>query len=153
MFLQFLLTMAITCLSLFLIYSPVTTYFLSSASGVGLAKLDLILSVTADTKEPLWSSFTLEILRIFIFIVCFLTMLSLIGEHGEKRVLAFLILVEVLLVSLAALLILTGASANMNVSAHYNAALCILAAGGADTALALAVFMTYFKVCGKITLK
>jgi NADH:ubiquinone oxidoreductase subunit K len=153
MFLQFLLTMAITCLSLFLIYSPVTTHFLSSTSEIELPKLDFILSVTANTTEPLWSSFTLESLRIFIFIACFLTMLSLIGEHGEKRILAFLVLVEVLLVSLATLLVLTGASANINVSAHYNAALCILAAGGADTALALAIFMTYFKVCGKITLK
>lgn len=153
MFLQFLLTMLIACFLLFLIYSPVTTYFLPVARVAELPSFDFTLSVTANTSEPLWSSFTLESLRIFIFIVCFLTMLSLIGEHGEKRILAFLILVEVLLVSLATLLVLTGASANINISAHYNAALCILAAGGADTALALAIFMTYFKVCGKITLK
>ena len=145
--------MTIACFLLFLAYSPVTTYFLSPTASVELPILDFTFSVTANASEPLWSSFTLESLRIFIFIVCFLTMLSLIGEHGEKRILAFLILVEVLLVSLATLLVLTGASANMNVSAHYNAALCILAAGGADTALALAIFMTYFKVCGKITLK
>ena len=62
-------------------------------------------------------------------------------------------MVEVLLVFLATLVVLTGSTAGFNIRAHYNTALCILAAGGADTALALALFMTYFKISGETTLK
>jgi hypothetical protein len=116
--------------------------------------LDLNIQTSLNSLgEPLWSSFTLEIFRVVVFTVCFLTLLALIGEWGEKRILAFLVMMEVLLVFLATLLVLIGSSAGFNISAHYNAALCILAAGGSDTALALALFMTYFKASGETTLK
>jgi len=117
--------------------------------------LDFVATVTYDPAalEPFYSTMTLEVFRLVVFVVCFLTVMALIGEWGEKRVLAFLVMVEVLLVFLAVLIVLFGASAGFNISAHYNAALCTLAAGGADTALALALFMTYYKASGETTLK
>lgn len=141
---------------LVLILGPGVNYFSpeSVATALPVLELDFVVDVaTLSVGEPIWSTFTLEVLRLVVFTTCFLTILALIGEFGEKRILAFLIMMEVLLVFLAVLLVLSGASAGFNTAAYYNTALCILAAGGADTALALALFMTYFKVTGRTTLK
>lgn len=145
--------------SLFLFYGSdlSSSYFTTVIADNTLAaqpEFDLVIQVaTTSVGEGVWSSVTLEVLRLVVFTICFLTLLALVGEWGEKRVLAFLVMVEVLLVCLACLVVLTGASAGYNISAHYNTALCILAAGGADTALALALFMTYYKASGETTLK
>lgn len=87
-----------------------------------------------------------------ILILCFLSILSFLGEFGEKRFLAFLILMEILLVMLSTVLLLYGLELGINVSASYTTTLCVLASGGADTALALALFIAYFKVSGKTIL-
>lgn len=137
-----------------------TTRAERSAGVVDTTNLpDLVVQIPYNTSaysslgEVVWSTGTLEIFRVVVFVVSFLTILALIGEWGEKRILAFLVLMEVLLVLLATLLVLWGARAATNTRSYYRRALCILAAGGADTALALALFMTYFKASGETTLK
>lgn len=141
--------------SLILLYGPGFSNEYAAATLItSRPDFDLVITVLdASAGEPIWSTITVEIIRTIIFGICFLTLLALVGEWGEKRVLAFLVMMEVLLVFLAALLVLTGSTAGFNVSSYYTTALCILAAGGADTALALALFMTYFKASGETTLK
>lgn len=155
MLLNFILILLGLAGSLILVFGPGYNWYYSvDKAPVYLPQPDLIIEVPdISLGEPIWSSFSLEVLRLSVFLVCFLTLMALIGEWGEKRVLAFLVMVEVLLVSLAVLMVLNGSSAGFNISAHYNAALCVLAAGGADTALALALFMTFYKASGETTLK
>jgi NADH:ubiquinone oxidoreductase subunit K len=116
--------------------------------------LNWVIDVTAPYDDSvIWSATTTEGFRILIFLLCALTVFGLIEELEEKRILVFLVMMEVILVLLSVSLLLLGLTAGFNTSAYYNTALCILAAGGADTALALAIFMTYFKVSGLTTLK
>jgi NADH:ubiquinone oxidoreductase subunit K len=135
---------------------PVFFYGLRAADS---AEADLVAVVdqwctALGLGDPVWSVLTseLQFLRLVILLAFFLTLLSVVGWWGEKQILAFLVMMEVLLVFLTILIVLLGAGADFNNSAYYNSALCILAAGGADTALALALFMTYYKVTGSSTL-
>jgi NADH:ubiquinone oxidoreductase subunit K len=144
----------------FLTSAPLPIFFYSADKVSSVAAEQDLVAVLDEwctalgLGDPVWSVLTSEFqfLRLVILLAFFLTLLSVLGWWGEKQILAFLVMMEVLLVFLSILIVLLGATADFNTSAYYNSALCILAAGGADTALALALFMTYYKVTGNSTL-
>ena len=89
------------------------------------------------------------IIIFFFFNLSIILFFRLFEEWREKHILPFLITIEVIIVFLLIILLLGAKSIVRGVGSGYIAVLTIIAAGGASTALSLALFISYFKVTGK----
>lgn len=84
---------------------------------------------------------------LLLFLILY-TLLGLMGEYGEKRILAYFIYFELIQLLLATMLML-GSLYNVEATPVYlTTALLIVGASGAETAIFLALFMRYFRLTG-----
>ena len=88
----------------------------------------------------------------YIFIIIFLLISSMFGKFVEKRILAFFIYFE--LSHLLCILLLLNSSLGVhgiNIVEVCTASLLIIGSSGAETGVALALFMRYFRLSGLTT--
>ena len=88
----------------------------------------------------------------YILIIIFLLLSSMFGEFVEKRILAFFIYFELSHLLCILLLLNSGlASHGINLVEICTASLLIIGSSGAETGVALALFMRYFRLTGSTT--
>jgi NADH:ubiquinone oxidoreductase subunit K len=98
--------------------------------------------------------FISEKTTVYFFFFCLLlflilyTLAGLVGEYGEKRILAFFIYFELIQLLLATMLMLGTLFQPAGTPVYLTTALFILGASGAETAIFLALFMRYFRLTG-----
>jgi hypothetical protein len=89
----------------------------------------------------------------YLIIMIFLLLSSMFGEFAEKRILAFLVYFE--LSHLLCILLLLNFSLSglggLNLMELCTSSLLIIGSSGAETGVALALFMRYFRLTGRTT--
>ena len=147
---------------------PVQYFFIVNETGISIAEYSLYdyeflsilkvcdsfyevnkLLLSVCLNDHFWSTEIIRLIRVIVTVLCAFLLISLMVELVERRFLVFLVVLEVVLVLLTSLIVFGGIMSTVNVGGQYCAALCIFASGGADTALILALFMTYYRVTGQ----
>lgn len=89
---------------------------------------------------------------IYFLSLIFLILSAMFNEFGEKRILAFFIYFELCHLLCIFLLFIWITSFGINFTEFMIVALFIIGASGAETGIALSLFMQYYKLTGKTTL-
>ena len=95
------------------------------------------------------SNFLFLGLESYFLLLIFAVLGAMFGEFGEKRILAFFIYFELTQLLCVLLLLSWGLSFNSNMIELSTASLFIIGSSGAETGLALALFMRYFRLTGR----
>jgi NADH:ubiquinone oxidoreductase subunit K len=93
------------------------------------------------------------LIELYLVSIIFLVLAAMFGVFAEKRILAFLIYFE--LGHLLCILLLLSYSlvgvGNLNLTELITVSLLIIGSSGAETGVALAIFMRYFRLTGRTT--
>jgi len=105
-------------------------------------------SVYELTNNPTWVFLALEayFLLLIFFVLC-----AMFGEVAEKRILAFFIYFELTHLLCVLLLLSWGFAFGSNVIEFSTVSLFLIGSSGAETGIALALFMRYFRLTGRTT--
>jgi NADH:ubiquinone oxidoreductase subunit K len=93
------------------------------------------------------------LMQLYLISIIFLILTAMFGIFAEKRILAFLIYFE-LSHLLCILLLLSGnllGLSQLNLTELTAASLLVIGSSGAETGVALAIFMRYFRLTGRTT--
>jgi len=91
------------------------------------------------------------VLEAYWLILIFFVLGAMFGEVAEKRILAFFIYFELIHLLCVLLLLSWSFAFGSNVIEFSTVALFLIGSSGAETGVALALFMRYFRLTGRTT--
>ena len=99
-------------------------------------------------NNPMWVFLALEA---YFLLLLFFVLSAMFGEVAEKRILAFFIYFELTHLLCVLLLLSWGFAFGSNVIEFSTVSLFLIGSSGAETGIALALFMRYFRLTGRTT--
>ena len=89
------------------------------------------------------------VLEIYFLLIIFALLGAIFGEFAEKRILAFFIYFELTHLFCVLLLLSWGLTYGSGITELSTASLFIIGSSGAETGIALALFIRYFRLTGR----
>jgi len=99
-------------------------------------------------NNPTWVFLALEA---YFLLLIFFVLSAMFGEVAEKRILAFFIYFELTHLLCVLLLLSWGFAFGSNIIEFSTVSLFLIGSSGAETGIALALFMRYFRLTGRTT--